>query len=335
MTTKIARRQFISAFGGAAVAWSQAARAQQSERMRRIGVLIGYASSADDPVARQAIRAFREAMQGAGWIEDKNISVDYRFTAGSLAKTNSTAAELVALAPDLIYAFGLPATQALHQKTRTIPIVFTQCADPVGFGLVTSLAHPGGNLTGFMAWELSIGGKWLELLREIAPELSHVGIIYNPDTASYAPPLIASAKAAAGREVTVIEFPVHDGREIEAALSSLGHEPHGGLLVIPEPFTNSHQEQIITLTAQFGIPTITSFGRAADRGALISYTYAFDAMIQGPVAYIDRILKGASPSDLPVQAPTKFELSINLKTAKALGLTVPQSLLVAADEVVE
>jgi ABC-type uncharacterized transport system substrate-binding protein len=329
------RREFITLLGGVAAAWPLAARAQQPRGMRRISVLIGYASSADDPVARRVLQAFQDAMQAAGWIDGKNIHVDYRFAAGNLAKTDAVAEELVALAPDVIYAVGLPAAQVLHQKTRTIPIVFTQVADPVGFGLVATIAHPGGNLTGFMAWELSIGGKWIELLREIAPGLTRVGVIYNPDTGPYAAPLIVSAKAAAGSDVAMIDSPTHDDSEIEAAASSLGREPHGGLLIVPEPFTNSHQDQIIALAARFGLPTILPLGGATRHGALISYTYAFAAMIQQPVDYIDRILKGESPSNLPVQEPTKYELSINLKTAKALGLTVPNTLLVSADEVIE
>jgi putative ABC transport system substrate-binding protein len=335
MTIHLGRRAFIAALGGTAVAWSLDARAQQAERMRKIGVLLGYASSADDPVARRVLQAFQDAMQDAGWIDGRNVRVDYRFAAGNLAKTDAAAEELVALAPDVIYALGLPAAQVLHQKTRTIPVVFTQVADPVGFGLVASIAHPGGNVTGFMAWELSIGGKWIELLREITPGLTRVGIIYNPETGPYAVPLIASAKVAGGSDVTLFDCPVHNDSELEAATSSLGGGPHGGLLIVPEPFTNSHQDQIIALAARFGLPTILPLGGATRRGALISYTYAFAAMIQQPVDYIDRILKGASPSDLPVQEPTKFELSINLKTAKALGLTVPNTLLVSADEVIE
>jgi putative ABC transport system substrate-binding protein len=328
------RREFIMLAGGAA-AWPLAAQAQQPERVRQIGVLVGYAASADDPAARQALPPFQDAMQRAGWIDGKNIHLEYRFAAGDFAKTTMAAAELVAIAPEAIYALGLPAARALQQKTRTIPIIFTQVADPVGYGLVASLAHPGGNVTGFMAWDLSIGGKWLQLLHEIAPQLSSVGIVYNPDTGSYAAPLIVSAKAAAGSDVAVSEFPVHDDGEIEAAVSNVGRQPHGGLLVVPEPFTNAHTNQLIAQAARFGIPNIMSFGGATRRGALMSYTYASAAMLAEPVGYIDRILKGQSPSDLPVQAPTKFELSINLKTAKALDLTVPQTLIVAADEVIE
>jgi putative ABC transport system substrate-binding protein len=327
------RREFITLLGGAA-AWPMVARAQQPGQMRHIGVLIGNASSAEDPIAKEILQQFRSAMQEAGWIDGKNIRLDYRF-GGDVTTINASAAELVALAAEVIYATGLPAARALHQKTQTIPIVFTQVADPVGFGLVETLGHPGGNVTGFIVWDLSIGGKWIQLLRDIAPELTRVGIIYNPDTAPYAPPLIASAKAAAGSNVAVIEFPTRDDKEIEAAASSLAHEPHGGLLIVPEPFTNAHRDQIIAQAARFSLPTLNPVSGAAERGALISYTYAYDAMIRQPVAYIDRILKGAKPVDLPVQAPTKYELNINLKTAKALGLTVPPGLLVAADKLIE
>jgi len=332
------RREFITLLCGAAAApmpVSLAVHAQQSDRVRHIGVLVGLASSADDPVARETVRLFREAMQQAGWIEGKNMRVDYRFGGGDPTKINASAAELVALAPELIYAQGLPATRALRQETHAIPIVFTQVADPVGFGLVESIGHPGGNVTGFVVWDLSIGGKWIQLLREITPKLGRVGVIYNPDTAPYAAPLIASARAAAGSDVAVAECPAHNDGEIEAAASLLGREPHGGLLIIPEPFTNAHRDQIIDQSARFKLPTINPVSGAAARGALISYTYNFDAMIRQPVTYIDRILKGESPSDLPVQAPTKYELVINLTTAKALGLTIPAALLSLADELIE
>jgi len=328
------RREFITLLGSAATGWPLAARAQQPDRVRHIGVFVGLASSADDPIAGETLRQFRDAMQQAGWIEGKNIRVDYRF-GGEPAKINASAAELVALVPELIYAQGLPAVRAVQQKTHAVPIVFTQVADPVRFGLVDSLSHPGGNVTGLMVWELSIGGRWLQLLRQIAPEITRVGVMYNPDTTPYAPPLVASAKAAAGGDVAVIECLIHDDREIEATASSLGQEPHGGLLVIPEPFTNAHRDQIISQSARFNLPTINSVSGAADRGALMSYTYNFNDIIRQPVAYVDRILKGESPSNLPVQTPTKFELVINLKTAKALGLTIPESFVVLADKVIE
>ena len=274
-------------------------------------------------------------MEEAGWIDGKNIRLDYRFGGGDLAKINAAAAELVSLAPELIYATGLPPAQALRQRTRTIPIVFSLVADPVGFGLVESLNSPGGNVTGFIVWDLSIGGKWLQLLQEIAPDLKRIGIMYNPDTAPYAPPLIKSARAAAVRDVAVIECHTRNDREIEAAASLIGSEPHGGLLVIPEPFTNANRDRIIAHSARFKLPTLNSAFGAANRGALISYTYAFDLMMRQPITYIDRILRGESPRNLPVQAPTKYVLSINLKTAKAFGLDVPDKLLAIADEVIE
>ena len=327
------RREFITLFGGAAVAWPIAAHAQQPDRIRQVGVFVGLASSAEDPIARETIRPFSEAMQAAGWMDGKNIRLHYRFGGGDPAKINASAAELVTLDPEVIYAQGLPATRALYQRTHTIPIVFTQVVDPFGFGLVDSDAHPGRNVTGFVVCDLSIGGKWIQLLREVAPELTRVGVIYNPDTAPYALPLIASAKAAAGSDLAVIECPVRDDSEIEAMACLVAREPHGGLLVLPEPFTDAHRDQIIAQSARFRLPALNPVSGAAGRGALLSHTFAFDP--RQPVAYIDRILKGELPGDLPVQAPTKYELTINLKTAKALGLTIPATLLARADGVIE
>jgi putative tryptophan/tyrosine transport system substrate-binding protein len=331
----VRRRDFITLLGGAAASWAPATHAQQAYPARRIGVFLGLAASADDPGVGEIVRPFKAAMQEAGWIDGRNIRLDYRFGGGDLAKINAAAAELVALAPELIYATGLPPAQALRQKTRAIPIVFSLVADPVGFGLVESLRQPGGNVTGFIVWDLSIGGKWMQLLQEIAPDLTRIGIMYNPDTAPYAPALIASAKATAARGAAVFECLTRNDREIEAAASSLGNEPHGGLLIIPEPFTNAHRDQIIAQSARFGLPTLNPVFGAASRGALISYTYAFDVMMRQPVTYIDRILRGELPGNLPVQAPTKYVLSINVKVAKTLGLSVPSTLLALADEVTE
>jgi putative ABC transport system substrate-binding protein len=330
----VRRREFITLLSGAA-AWPLAGHAQQAYPARRLGVFLGLAASADDPGAGEIVRPFKAAMQEAGWIDGRNIRFDYRFGGGDLAKINAAAAELVALAPELIYATGLPPAQALHQKTRTIPIVFSLVADPVGFGLVERLNHPGGNVTGFIVWDLSIGGKWMQLLQEIAPNLRRIGIMYNPDTAPYAPPLVDSARANAGRGMDVFECLVRDDGAIEAAAASLGNEQHVGLLIIPEPFTNAHRDQIIAQTARFKIPTINPVFGAANRGALISYTYAFDIMMRQPVTYINRILRGESPGNLPVQSPTKYVLSINIKVANALGLKVPSTLLSLADEVIE
>jgi len=327
------RRELIALLGGA-TAWPLAARAQQARQVRHIGVFLGLAESADDPGADEILRPFKAAMQEAGWVEGKNVHSDYRFGGGDLARINAAAAELVALTPELIYATGLPPVQALRQRTRTIPIVFSLVADPVGLGLIESLSHPGGNVTGFIVWDLSIGGKWMQLLQEIAPDLRQIGIMYNPDTAPYAPPLIASAQAAA-RDATVLECATRNDSEIEAAASLLGNGPNGGLLILPEPFTNAHREQIIVQTARFRVPTLNPVFGAAHRGALISYTYAFDVMMRQPATYIDRILRGESPRNLPVQAPTKYVLSINLQVARTLGLTVPATLLARADEVIE
>lgn len=327
------RRQFFAVLGATAIALPRVLRAQE---MRRVGVLVGLAPGATDPVAEGFLRNFRDAMQQSGWIEDKNIHVDYRFggTLADLAKTDASAAELVALNPEVIYAQGLPAALALHRKTKTIPIVFTQVADPVGFGLAESVGHPGGNVTGFVVWDLSIAGKWMQLLRDLMPDVSRVGVLYNPDTAAYAPPMVAAARAAAGN-VEVIECHTHNDSETEAVLSSLSRQPKSALMVIPEPFTNAHREHIIAQCARLGLPAINSVLNSVDRGALISYTVILEELIRKPVSYIDRILKGGVPSDLPVQAPTKYELAINLKTAKALGLAIPPTLAALADKIIE
>lgn len=327
------RRDFVKLMSGAAV-WPLAAHAQQSNKIHNIGMLIGSVANANDAVAGETLRPFTAAMKKAGWVEGKNIHIEYRF-GGDADKTAASAADLVDLAPELIYAQGLPGARALHERTKTIPIVFTQVADPVRFGLVQSISHPGGNVTGFVVWDLSIGGKWLQLLRQIAPATKRVVALYNPDTAAYAPPLIDSARAAAGSDIAVLDNPIHSPAEIEPAISAAGRGSPGGLLVIPEPFTAAHRDQIISQATLSVVPNIIPLLDATKHGALMSYNYAFDAIMSEPVSYIDRILKGQSPAEMPVQAPTKFELSINLKAAKALGLVVPPSLLALADDVVE
>lgn len=333
--SELTRRGFIPLLGSASLAWPLTVHAQPPNRVRQIGVFLGLVASADDPAASEILRPFKAAMQEAGWIDGRNIRMEYRFGGGEIPKINTAAAELVALAPELIYATGLPPVQALRQRTRTIPIVFSLVADPVGFGLVESLNNPGSNVTGFVVWDLSIGGKWLQLLQQIAPDLSRIGIMYNPDTAPYAASLIASARAAAKRDVSLIECHTRNDSDIEAAASLLGQEPRGGLLVIPEPFTNANRDRIIAQSIRFKLATLNSAFGAANRGALISYTYAFDVMMRQPATYIDRILRGEAPHNLPVQAPTKYVLSINLKTANVLGLNVPSVLLALADQVIE
>jgi putative ABC transport system substrate-binding protein len=241
---------------------------------------------------------------------------------------------LVALDPDVIYAQGLPATLAVRQLTANIPIVFTQLIDPVGFGLAESLGHPGGNVTGFVVWDFTIAGKWIQLLQELLPDLTKVGLLFNPDTTPYAPGLIAAARKA-DRRIEIVLCPTHSDSETEAVLGAFAGYPNRALLVIPEPFTNGHRDHIIATCARFRLPALNSVLGARENGALMSYTFAWDELIRAPVDYIDRILKGASPRDLPIQAPRRYELIINLKTAKALNREVPLGLLVRADEVIE
>jgi putative ABC transport system substrate-binding protein len=330
------RREFVAGIASAVVLGPLSAVAQQTQQPRRLGVLVGLAPSEDTPIAQAFIKPFRESMRSAGWVEGGNIQIDYRF-GGSLAdlsKTKASAAELLALKPDVIYSQGLPATLAVRQLTATIPIVFTQLIDPVGFGLAEGLGHPGGNVTGFVVWDFAIAGKWVQLLHELMPDLAGVGVLFNPDTAPYAPGLISAAQEA-DRSVQIVECRTHNDAETEAVLSAFAREPRRALLVIPEPFTNGHRDHIIALCARLGLPAINSVLGASDNGALISYTFVWDELIRAPVGYIDRILKGVLPRDLPIQAPRRYELRINLKTAKALNLEVPPGLLARADEVIE
>jgi putative tryptophan/tyrosine transport system substrate-binding protein len=318
------------------VIWPRNAAAQQTQQTRRIGVLVGLAPSEDAPIAQALIKLFREAMRSAGWIEGGNIEIDYRF-GGSLAdlsKTKASAAELIALKPDVIYSQGLPATLAVRQLTATIPIVFTQLIDPVGFRLAEGLAHPGDNVTGFVVWDFAIAGKWVQLLHDLMPDLAEVGVLFNPDIAPYASGLISAAKEA-DQNIQIVECRTHDDSETEAVLSAFVREPHRALLVIPEPFTNGHRDHIIASCARFGLPAINSAVGAKHNGALMSYSFVLDELMRGPADYIDRILRGALPRDLPIQAPRRYELVINLKTAKALDLQVPSGLLVRADKVIE
>ena len=330
------RREFLFLAAGAAAAWPLAVRAQARAAIRRVGILAGLSPGPDSPGAHAFLTPFHDAMREAGWVDGENVRIDIRYggALADLAKTRASAVELVALAPDVIYAQGLPATLALHAQTRTIPIVFTQLIDPVGFGLAQSLGHPGGNITGFIVWDFEIGGKWMQLLRELMPQLAHVGLLFNPDTAPYAPGLVAAAKAAA-QGVDVVELRTHDDAEIDAALDRLGSEPNGGVLVIPEPFTNGHRDRIIASWARAHLPALNFVLGAMEAGALISYTFVWDELMRAPVGYVDRILNGAAPTDLPIQAPRRYELVINLKTAKQLGLEVPPSLLARADRVIE
>jgi putative ABC transport system substrate-binding protein len=327
------RREFLSLAGGAAV-WPIAAHGETP--MRKVGVLAGLAAGPEVPGAQAFLTPFRAAMREAGWIEGENVRIDYRYggALSDLTKTKASAAELVALAPDVIYAQGLPASLALRAETKTIPIVFTQVIDPVGFKLAESLGHPGGNITGFITWDFEIAGKWLQLLREMVPGIKRAGILFNPDTAPYAPGLIAAARdAAQGAEI--VEQRCHDDAEIDAALDGLARTPNSGVLVIPEPFANGHRDHIIAALNRTRLPAMMSLLGAMEAGGLMSYTFVWDELMRAPFGYIDRILKGVAPQDLPIQAPQRYELVINLKAAKQIGLDVPPTLLARADRVIE
>jgi len=326
------RREFIVVIGGAA-AWPLAARAQQPERMRRIGVLM--ALPANDAEGQARVAAFLQGLQELGWSVGRNVIVDFRWSAGNSADARKYAAELVALGPDVILAYSSSAVASLQQVTSTVPIVFAVVADPVGAGYVESLARPGGNITGFTVFDYSMSGKWLQLLKEIAPGVTRVAVFRDPSIAA-GPGLFAVIQAVApslGVELRPVD--VRDEGEIERALALFAQNPNSGLIVTGSPQATSHRDFIIALAARHRLPAVY-FGRYwAAGGGLISYGPDFLDQFRRAAGYVDRILKGEKPADMPVQAPTKFDLVINLKTAKALGLTVPPSLLARADEVIE
>ncbi len=324
------RRRFIAALSGAAL-WPVAGHAQQPERMRRVGVLLGFSES--DPFAQKIVTTFAQALGRLGWVESKNIRIAYRFAAGDPILYKTYAAELVGLAPDAILASPAPAVAALWEQTHTIPIVFVFVPDPVGLGFVQSLGRPGGNITGFSSYDAPIMGKWLQLLKEVAPSVTRVAVVFNPDTAFFTPSLNHVIEAAPFG-VTVTLAPVHDDAAIEEAIAAQARAPGGGLISLPDSFNETHRDVIIASAARHRLPDIGTpqFPRA---GGLMSYWFNGVDLHAQAASYIDRILKGASAADLPVQQPTKYSLVINLKTAKALGLTVPPGMLDLADEVIE
>jgi len=327
------RREFITLLGSAA-AWPVAARSQQTERVRRIGVLMEYAESDSDAQARVA--AFRDGLQMLGWAEGRNIKIDTRWAAADIELMKRFAKELVVLQPDLILTSSTPATGAMLQQTRIIPIIFVLVADPVGSGYVASLPRPGGNVTGFTPIVGSLGGKWVELLKEIAPRLARVALLFNPPTATFIEGYLNPFKtAAASLGMEAIITPVHDMPEVELLVTAQTREPNSSLVVIPDVFTLSHRMAITSLAAHYRVPAVYWSRSFAELGGLISYGPYIVDEYRRAASYADRILKGEKPADLPVQAPTKFELVINRKTANALGLTIPQTLLVAADEIIE
>jgi putative ABC transport system substrate-binding protein len=327
------RREFIALVGGAAAAWPLVASAQQRERMRRIGVLMPLA--ADDPEGQVRITAFAQGLQELGWSVGRNLRLDYRWAAGDADRLRTYAAELVALAPDIILASGTSTVGPLLRATRTVPIVFAGVADPVGAGYVGSLARPGGNATGFTTFEYSLGGKWLEVLKEIAPGVKRAAVLRDSALAAGSGQLgaIQAVAPSVGVEVTPVD--VRDAGEIERAVVAFARSPNGGLIVPASGLVIVHRDLIIMLAARHKLPAVYYYSFFVTAGGLASYGPDPHDQYRQAAGYIDRILKGEKPADLPVQAPTKYELVINLKTAKALGLTVPPTLLARADEVIE
>jgi putative ABC transport system substrate-binding protein len=326
------RRDFITLLGGTA-AWPLTARAQQIERIRRIGVLMG--PDENDPVGKTYVSAFTQALADLGWIDGRNVRMDVRWAGGDINRSRVLAQELVGLQPDIIVATATPPIVALQRETQTIPIVFTSMTDPVASGIVARLDHPSGNITGFANWEASMGGKWLGLLSEIAPGLKRAAIMFNPDTAPITAYMALLETAARSLKVEPITAPVHSDVEIETAIIALGRDPGGGLVVMPDLFTNAHRAPIISAAARNKVPAVYWQSIFARDGGLLSYGPDPVDNFRRAATYVDRILRGAKPAELPVQLPTKFELVINLKTARALGLEVPFLLQQRADEVIE
>jgi putative ABC transport system substrate-binding protein len=331
------RREVLTLLGGAAAAWPLAVRAQQRERMRRIGVLMPLA--ADDPIGQARVAALREGLEKLGWTEGRNIRIDTRWTTtGNVESMQRFAKELVALQPDLIVTQSTPITTILLQETRTIPIVFALVADPIGSGFVANFAKPGGNVTGFVTIEPTMAGKWLELLKEIAPSprAARVAFLFNPATATYFEYWLNPFKTAAvSFAVEAISAPVRERSELESVIAEQARAPNGGLIVMPDTFTDTHRVEITSLAARYRLPAVYPYRQFTAVGGLLSYGDDLIDNFRRAPTYVDRILKGEKPSELPVQAPVKFDLVINLKTAKALGLEVPPTLLARADEVIE
>jgi len=328
------RRELITLLGGAA-AWPLAARAQQTEQVRRLGVLMSDAES--DPEAQANAAAVRQGLQELGWTDGRNIRIDYRWAGGDRSRMPALAHELVGLKPDVILARSTPATAALKAETSTIPIVFTTVSDPIGSGFVASLSRPGGNITGFTNFESSMSGKWLGLLKEIAPGVTRTGMMFNPETAPYAQYYLRTFEAAARSfAVESVLAPVHDDADITRTIDMLAREPNASLIVLPDAFTTSnHRKQIIEQASRRRLPTIYPYRFMAEDGGLMSYGIDVTDLYRRATSYIDRILRGVNPAGLPVQTPVKFELVINFKTAKALSLEVPMSLQIRVDGVIE
>ena len=329
------RREFITLLGGAAaLAWPLATRAQKGERVRRIGVLLPF-DDESDPQVRQLWPVFTQRLPDLGWSEGRNIQFGVHLTGQNIERIRSGAAQLVASAPDLIVVWSNPGAAALKQATQTIPVVFAQVSDPLGEGIVGSLARPGGNITGFQNFETAIGGKWLELLREIAPGVRRVAVVYNQNIAANVAFLHTAEAASALMDIKVTAIDLHEAAAIEPALTAFARESNGGLIVSPNPLNTRNPEVLAKLAARLHLPAIYPFRLFVVSGGLVSYGFDTIEQQQGAATYVDRVLKGEKPADLPVQAPTKYQLVINLKAAQALGLDVSLQLQQRADEVID
>jgi putative ABC transport system substrate-binding protein len=327
----VRRREFIALVGGAVAAWPLAARAQQPERMRHMGVLMNV----DNADNRATYAAFLQALQQLGWIDGENVRIETLWSGGSASDIRKYATDIVALAPDVILASGTSAMVPLLQATHTVPIVFVNVADPVGAGFVDTMARPGGNATGFIQFEFSLSGKWVELLKQIAPGVTRAAVLRDPNLPNGIGQFAVIQSVAPSVGMEVIAISVRDAVEIERAVTAFARSPNGGLIVTSTALALAHRELIIALAAQHKLPAVYYRRYYVDRGGLVSYGYDIVQQFRSAASYVDRILKGDKPADLPVQAPTKYELVINLKTAKALGLEVPPTLLARADEVIE
>jgi putative ABC transport system substrate-binding protein len=327
------RRELITLLGSAAAMWPLAARAQQSDRVRRIGVLMGFAEN--DEVWQVYLATFNKRLQDFGWIDGRNLRIDYRFAGENNGRIHAAAQELVALGPDVIFVSTNPVVSAVMQATGSIPIVFTWVSDSVGSGFVATLAHPAGRITGFHNFEPAFGGKWLGVLKQIAPGVRRVAVVHVPEiTANVAfVPVVEAASAALGMKVSAAG--VRDAADIERVLTAFATEPDGGLIVVPSPLTATRRDAIVEMAARLGLPAIYPFRFYCASGGLISYGNDQLEQVREAASYVDRILRGANPGELPVQLPTKFELVINLKTARTLGITVPNTMLLLADDVIE
>jgi putative ABC transport system substrate-binding protein len=327
------RREFIALVSGAAAAWPLTARAQQADRVRRIGVMISLAEN--DPEAQANAAALREGLEKLGWTEGRNIRTDYRWGVGDPGRARVAVKELLALSPDVIMPATTQMLAAVNEGTGSVPVVFVNISDPVGTGFIDSLARPGGNITGFTNFEYAMGEKWLQTLKEIAPSVSRTAIIANPKNPNTALYLRAIEPAATALALQLTVTPVNDSAEIERTIETFAREPNSGLLVMPDPLTITHRELIVAAAARHRLPAAYPYRIFVASGGLLSYGVDRVDLYRRAAAYVDRVLKGAKAGDLPIQQPTKFELVINLKTAKMLGLTVPPKLLFTADEVIE